>query len=127
MTDGAAIVLPAPDTYLAYTVYHETYWWSQITPVESRPNEGRPCVQIHCASRGGGVKWEFGVVEHDLYRPALKLGIFDEGWEAFRVLRPFFDGLADVHSLDGVRALLDSLGAVDETERVVKVKGGVLR
>jgi hypothetical protein len=67
------------------------------------------------------------VVEHDLYRPALKLGIFDEGWEAFRVLRPFFDGLADVHSLDGVRALLDSLGAVDETERVVKVKGGVLR
>lgn len=109
-------------THLEYTVYAETYWWQQLSR-ETRPNGGRPCVQMAAgANEGGGVKWEFGVVEHDLGRaPALKLSIYDEGWEAFTCMAPFFAALAsgEVRTLADVRNLLDSLGAVDKTERAM--------
>ena len=111
-----------PDgTHLAYTIYHETKWWGN-RDLGHRPNDGKPCVQIAASAKGqgGGVEWEFGVVEHDFgHRPALKLGIFDEGWEAFTCMAPFFAALADgsVKTLDDVVGLLDELGAVDETER----------
>lgn len=107
-------------THLAYTTYHEARWWGQVD-LGHRPNGGRRCVQIAASSdRDGGCKWEFGVVEYLTgRRPALRLGIFDEGWEAFTCMRPFFDALADgsVKTLADLVGLLDELGATDETDR----------
>jgi hypothetical protein len=122
-TSGAAITMPK-GTHLAYTVYHETHWWRgslRLSGRQSLPNEGQPCIQVAASAKGqgGGVRWEFSVVEVDLGQKALRLDIFDEGWEAFALMPAFFAGLAagGVETLDDVRELLDSLGAVDETER----------
>ena len=113
-----------PDgTHLAYSINHESRWWRQI-PTQARPNNGRPSIQV-CASaegNGGGVAWEFAVVEHDLGKtiPALKLGIFDDAWAAFADIPGFFASLADgdeMLTLDDVVAILKALGAVDETDR----------
>lgn len=107
-------------TILAYTVYHETTWWRQLCE-HNRPNGGRPCVQISAsAGKSAGCKWEFGVVEYDLSKRALQLEIFDEGWEAFARMAPFFTALAsgEIETLTDVRELLDRLGAVDQTERI---------
>jgi hypothetical protein len=121
---ATTITMPA-GTHLAYTIYHETYWWHGLLRNAGRhllPNDGQPCVQISASAKGqgGGCDWEFSVVEIDLgHRKALRLGIFDEGWEAFTLMAPFFAGLAsgEYPTLGDVRELLDSLGAVDETER----------
>jgi hypothetical protein len=112
-------------THLAYTIYHETHWWRTLSTLNGPsavPNDGRPCIQVSASAKGqgGGVKWEFSIVEHDLDAgKPLRLEIFDEGWEAFTLMAPFFTRLADVDTLDGVRELLDELGAVDETERTL--------
>lgn len=121
-TDTSAITMPE-GTHLAYTIYHETKWWSELDK-NTRPNEGRRCIQVAASAKGqgGGVRWEFGIVEYNLDRPALCLEIFDEGWEAFGLMAPFFAELAASGyragwTLAEVRELLDSLGAVDETDR----------
>jgi hypothetical protein len=105
-------------THLAYYVYHESQWWSQLSD-ELRPNGGRRCVQVAASARGrgGGVRWEFSVVEvPDI---GLKLSIFDDTWPAFQEIADFFRDLAvdRPSTLAEVVTLLERIGAVDETER----------
>lgn len=112
-------------THLAYSVFHETQWWRSLkqTHPESLPGDGHPTINIAASvqGQGGGVKWEFGITNRELGRgyQSLQLHIFNEGWEAFALMAPFFSALAsgEVETLDDVRSLLDSLGAADETER----------
>ena len=116
--DMARRELPG-NTHLAYTIYHETEWWSQLSD-HTRPNGGQRCVQVAASAhgRGGGARWEFGVIEHPGI--GLKLSIFDETWPAFEEIADFFRDLAvdRPKTLDEVVRLLDRIGAVDETERV---------
>jgi hypothetical protein len=109
-------------THLAYYVSHESWWWQQSETVR-RAYGGHPQVSVSASAKGagGGVEWGFSVVDMSsvIGKPALKLHIYDEGWEAFACMAPFFAALADRKdwTLDRVRGVLDSLGAVDETER----------
>lgn len=116
MTDPTAQALPE-GTHLAYTVYHEAHWWLGLLP-HLRPDDGRRCVQVAASAKGagGGVAWEFGVQEYASIN-ALCVDMFGDAWPAFRQIPEFFDRLPDCDTLDAVRALLDELGAVDETER----------
>lgn len=120
-TAGPAALTMPEGSYLAYIVCHETGWWSQVDQ-RNLPDDGRPSVDVFAAMPGGGCRWEFAITEFELDRPALRLEIFDEGWEAFTLMAPFFAGLAARGyragwTLAQVRELLDSLGAVDQTER----------
>lgn len=109
-------------THLAYVIYHETKWWGQMCR-HDRPNEGRRCVQVYASAKGagGGTAWEFSVIGYDFDRTEkpLRICMFDDAWMAFAQVPEFFAALTDdtVKRLDDIRALLDQLGAVDETER----------
>jgi hypothetical protein len=115
MTDTNAL---PEGTHLAYTIYHETSWWRGL-PENARPNDGRPTIQVAASAKGagGGVAWEFAVVE--MTQTTLYLEVFDDAWQAFAQIPAFFESLPDCDTLDAVQALLDLLGAVDETERGV--------
>lgn len=103
------------DTHLAYTVRHETYYAGTL------PGEPEVIVMASAKGSGGGVAWEFGVTDGaSRIGRGLELRMWDDAWAAFAQLPDFFAALAagEVASLDDVRALLDRLGAVDETDRV---------
>jgi hypothetical protein len=114
------ITLPEPYR-LAYAVMHESHWWPVLKANGAAPNDGHPSICIHASNPDGGSKWDFSITDHELRHasPSLRLAIFDEDWDAFDLLAPFFAALASgsVRTLEDVRKLLDDLGAVDETER----------
>lgn len=106
-------------SHLAFTIYHETEWW-QALPPHQLPNGGNPCVQVAASAKGqgGGVDWEFGVVQTE--PGALKLTMHDDAWPAFAQIPRFFAELSrrgNLMALGDVVVLLIQLGAVDETER----------
>ncbi len=110
--------LPAV-TQLAYTICHEESVWLRL-PYNQRPNKGRRAIGV-CAQNGHDNRWEFYLVEHVHHgSPALEVSLFPEAWPAFRQIPQFFAALAagsQALTLEGVVALLDGLGAVDETQR----------
>ncbi|GAA2623899.1 hypothetical protein GCM10010399_64010 [Dactylosporangium fulvum] len=97
------------NTFLAYTVMHEAHWAPLAWTGLGEPNQ----INI-AATTGGGARWEFIVYEKD---GAARLCMYDEAWPAFREIPDFFAALPGLHTLDEVRAVLDSFGAVDQTER----------
>jgi hypothetical protein len=106
------------NTHLAYTIYHETEWWPALNDA-TRPNDGNRCIQVAASAkgRGGGVRWEFSVIE--VPRIGIELKIFDDSWPAFEEIADFFRDLAvdRPSGLEEIVRLLDRIGAVDETER----------
>lgn len=102
------------DTHLAYVVTHEA-WYSKVPGAIG----GEPSVGISASAAGGGVAWEFAVEAVDLGSPSLRLKMFWDSFDAFAQIPDFFAGLRQIGNgtLADVRALLDRLGAVDETQR----------
>lgn len=123
MTQASA-VQPWPDgMYLAYTICHEDLSWLRA-PYNQRPNKGNRAVQValECDDdEQGRCVWEFYLVEQILLdKPVLMVSLFPEAWPAFRQIPRFFAALAaggETLTLDGVVALLEQDGAVDETQR----------
>lgn len=105
-------------THLAYVVNHEA-WYASTVLADEPPTV---MVQASAEGEGGGVAWEFPVEDgsHLIGRPGLRLKMWGDSWEAFAQVPEFFAVLAggEVATLDDLRGLLDSLGAVDETARV---------
>lgn len=102
------------DTHLAYVISHEA-WYANSIP------DRNPEINVMASAEGGGVAWEFTVEEVDLGSsgPAIRVKVFEDAFAAFTQLPEFFALLAaeKTDTLDGVRGILDRLGAVDETER----------
>jgi hypothetical protein len=100
------------DTHLTYVVSHEAWYAKQVD---------RPQINVMASADGGGCAWEFTVEEVDLgsHGPAIRVKVFDDAFAAFTQIPEFFDDLAadEIGTLDSVRALLDGMGAVDETKR----------
>lgn len=119
MTENGATATashPLPDdTYLAYVVSHEAWYATEV----GRADEPSIYVQAS-AGVNNGVTWEFEITEVHLTRdPGLKVGMFDDAFAAFAQIPWFFAALADqgYATLDGIRDLLDTHGAVDQTKR----------
>jgi hypothetical protein len=97
---------------LTYTVMHEAWFKSVL--------DGERYLMVHASARGGGCHWEFQVVEGEISpHPSTRVKIFDDAYAAFTQIPEFFAALTAEApgTLDGVRAILDRLGAVDETQR----------
>lgn len=103
------------DTRLAYIVSHES-WYARYPGIV-----GAPEISISASVPGDGSAWNFSIEEKDFgsHGTAICLKIFEDAFAAFADIPEFFAALAadGVTTLDGVRKLLDSLGAVDETKR----------
>jgi hypothetical protein len=104
-------------THLAYIVWDET-WYSR----EPNTRREHPHLMVSASTGGPGVAWEFTVEEYELGdgKPVTRVKMFYDAYAAFAQLPEFFSALADQQpvTLDEVRYILDSLGAVDETPRV---------
>jgi hypothetical protein len=103
-------------THLAYIVVKDAYYSSL-----PHARDERPTVSVMASHEDGGVAWEFAVVEFNLDGPSVHLEMFYDSFAALSEMPEFFAGLQQVGKGDGlaaVVALLDSLGAADETKRV---------
>jgi hypothetical protein len=114
-----------PDSYqLTYTVMHEAHWWPILKANGAAPDDGHPSININARNPDGRSKWDFSITDRELRNasPSLRLAIFDEDWDAFDLLAPFFAALAAgrAKTIEDVRALLDSFGATDVTERTAR-------
>lgn len=106
------------DTHLAYTVWHEA-WYADLNRIPGE--EPHLMVAASAEGSGGGVAWEFQIDGYQLGRePVTRVKMFDDAYAAFAQMPEFFAVLAEQtpQTLDDVRAILDALGAVDETPRV---------
>lgn len=106
------------DTHLAYIVVKDAWYASASIYAGERPSIS---VMASAKGTGGGVAWEFVVTEYDLDGSSVHLEMFYDSFAAFTEMPEFFTGLQQIGRGDGlaeVRLLLDSLGAVDETDRV---------
>jgi hypothetical protein len=102
--------------YLTYSVAAEAYYYHTV----GREEPSITVMSSH-TGRGGGVSWEFQVVDRSerIGQLALRVEIFDDAWAAFVEVPEIFAAMAagTVKSLNDLRTLLDGLGAVDETTR----------
>ena len=101
------------DCFLAYSLMHEA-WYADVVKL------GKPTIMVGAASNGGGCAWEFVVTEHILgSQTGIRLEMFDDSFDAFAQIPDFFTRLrtGKPSTLREVQALLDSMGAVDSTER----------
>jgi hypothetical protein len=100
------------DTHLAYTDYREAWY-----------GKGEKTLMVAASAKGtgGGVAWEFEVKEHDFdnHGKPIRIGVFDDAFDAFTQIPEFFAVLAakNTGTLDEVIGVLRSMGAVDETDR----------
>jgi hypothetical protein len=104
------------DCHLIYTVSHEA-WYARHPGIVDQPQ-----IMVSASSDEGGCAWEFGVNEHDFgtgHGRAIRADVFDDAFAAFAQIPEFFAALAaeKIGTLDEVRALLDRMGAVDQTDR----------
>jgi len=103
-------------THLAYIASHEA--WYAVPAQVAHP---QLFVMASAEGSGGGVGWEFTVEEYELSgRPVVRVRMFFDSFAAYAQMPEFFAALAEQGestTLASVRALLDSLGAVDETAR----------
>jgi hypothetical protein len=102
-------------THLAYEVVHEA-WYASAPGVVDGPE-----INVSASVDDDGVAWEFAVEQADTGAgPAIRLRIWDAAFPAYTQIPEFFAGLAGgITTLEQVRALLESMGAVDETKREV--------
>lgn len=101
------------DCRLAYVVGAEA-WYARSDP------SSRPYVSVMAAADGGGAAWEFQVEERDDVRPGtVQVQAFDDAFDAFVQVPEFFAALAEQQpsSLAAVVAILNELGARDDTQR----------
>ena len=100
--------------HLAYSVFHEA-WYANVPPGVDRPSIGVTA----SAEGGGGGGWSFVVEEADFDDHPISVRLFDDAFIAFAQIPEFFAELASgrVKDLQAVGHLLDSMGAVDETDR----------
>ena len=110
------------DTHLAYVVRHEAWYWPGTRNVAGHD---QPSLSVMASAKGtgGGCAWEFMIAEHPIGRgqPPLHVALFDDAFGAFTQVPELFAALAEQGeraTLDSVRAVLDGLGAVDETARI---------
>jgi hypothetical protein len=104
------------DTHLAYIVWAEAWYH------DANSNE-EPFLMISASAKGsgGGAAWEFQVDGYELVgKPVTRVKMFYDAYAALAQMPEFFTALAGQQplTLDEVRAILDGLGAVDETPRV---------
>lgn len=101
-------------THLSYIVWHET-WYADA----SRIPGDHPHLMVSAAADEGGCAWEFQIDGYDLSGPVTRVKMFMDSYAAFAQMPEFFAALEAQRpvTLDGVRAILHSLGAVDETAR----------
>jgi hypothetical protein len=98
-------------THLAYVVSHEA-WYRQTVD--------RPEINVVAAVTDDGCAWEFTVEQIDLGScgPAIRVKVFDDAFAAYDEIPEFFTGLAGgITTLEQVQALLNGMGAIDETPR----------
>lgn len=101
------------DCRFAYVVNHEAWWYSVL-------KDEKPGIMVMAAHNEGGVAWEFEAGEMVLGgESAVKIHMFNDSFDAFTQVPEFFAALAEEKpgTLDGVRTILDRLGAVDRTAR----------
>jgi hypothetical protein len=100
------------DCELTYAVYSEAWYAKALTACT-------PSITIMASHRGGGAAWEFDVEEHDLGKPALRLRMFSDSWDAFAQIPAFFTALCvdGPCTLVDLREILARLGARDTTQR----------
>ena len=102
------------DTHLAYVAMHEA-WYAGASHID------HPQLAIEASHKGGGCVWEFTAEEYELGgRQVVRVKMFFDSFAAYAQMPEFFAALAEQGesaTLDSVRAALDALGAVDETER----------
>lgn len=104
-------------THPIYTLVHEAWYARAQSP--SGTETGREIV-VTAATAEDGCVWEFMITEHDLRGPALRVGVFDDAWDAFTQMPELFTALAELGprvTLDQVVALLNRLGFTDRTPR----------
>ncbi|MEV4078706.1 hypothetical protein AB0J43_00240 [Nonomuraea fuscirosea] len=99
---------------LAYVIGYEA-WYFQHQGVTARR-------QLDVtASAQDGVAWHFVVEEVNLGRPtsSIRLAVYEDAFVAFQQLPEFFAAVGEGQpkTLPEVVAILDAMGAVDETER----------
>jgi hypothetical protein len=101
-------------THLAYVASHEA-WYAHANQIS------HPQLSIMASHKGGGVAWEFSAEEYELGgRQVVRVRMFFDSFAAYAQMPEFFAALAEqgeTATLDSVRAALDALGALDETER----------
>jgi len=113
----------ANGTKLSYHVTEESWYARMPSPGRGGLQPEHPEVFIGAYHPDGSATWEFAVRDH-VWRGgghALRLEMFSDSWAALREMPEFFEALSGSDppsTLDDVKALLDSLGAVDTTERI---------
>lgn len=98
------------DHELTYVVSAES-WYAR---------RGRVDLVVSARSPGGGVAWEFAVLDRaDIGCPSIQLSIFTDALTVFGEIPDFFAALATENPTDlpTVRSILDRIGAVDGTTR----------
>lgn len=109
--------LPA-GTHLAYIVTDEAWYYDRTRWPGDLPHLS---VSASAKGEGGGAAWEFQVNERELGgEQVTRVEMFYDAYAAFLQEPELFAALAEQQprTLAEVRALLDSMGAVDETDRV---------
>lgn len=99
-------------THLTYIV-SQKHWDTNIVPL--------PELYISASYTDGGASWGFPVREHTFSdrTTAIRAEVFHDAFAAFTQIPEFFAALADeeIVTLDGVRELLDRMGALEETRQ----------
>lgn len=99
-------------THLTYIV-SQKHWDTSIVPL--------PELYISASYQDDGASWGFPVREHTFSggTSAIRVEVFDDAFAAFTQIPEFFAALADeeIATLDGVRRLLDRMGAREDTRR----------
>lgn len=116
-TGATLVALSHPDHFLGYTLTQEAWWADAVANKDE-------VLSIALHATGGGVTWEFMISDVPLGqgRSALRIGIFDDAWEAFTTCPDLFAGLARLGqdaATEDVVELLDECGFRDVTEREV--------
>ncbi|WP_280389887.1 hypothetical protein [Nocardia wallacei] len=93
--------------------------WSEAWFADASPSEF-PRINIISAAEGGGVDWEFNVIERQLDGWTTQVLVFADAYNAFVDIPEFFAAMAETQPrfLHEVIAILDEMGAVDGTPRV---------
>lgn len=98
---------------LTYTVYADAWY--------ALP-EHEPYVGVQASAKDGGAAWEFVFTEpRNLGCEAIRLGIFEDAFDAFVQVPELFIALAGQRptTLTALRGLLDEIGARNVTELAV--------
>ncbi|MFE7744441.1 hypothetical protein [Nocardia sp. NPDC057455] len=101
------------DCRLAFIIKSEA-WYRDVLIDE------HPTLSVMASSSGGGVDWEFSIEEQHLGCWTTRVLIFADAYKAFTQMPEFFETMAKAKpsTLREVIAILDELGAVDETARI---------